>query len=110
MADVLYDAYFSPDGIKGAIAAVEHQKSIQKWTNSYDASGNASALILTLGDGKNKETGKWEQAWKVLDSKQSRADSDGRFESGSIAVSLNLVELWESVVKRITELEGEGRI
>lgn len=100
VANELYDAFLSPDGIKGAIAAIETHKSIQKWINSYDESGNAPALVLTLIDKRSKETGKWERGWKVLDSQYA----------GSVTVSLNLVELWESVVRRITELEGEGKI
>lgn len=110
MANELYDVFLSPDGIKGAIAAIEADKSIQKWVDSYDERGNASALVLTLSDVKNKKTGKWERVWKVLDLKSAKGDFADRLGADSVAVSLNLVELWESVVKRITELEGEGRI
>jgi hypothetical protein len=110
VANELYDVFLSPDGIKGAIAAIESHKSIQKWVDSYDERGNAPSLMLILSDGKNKETGKWERVWKVLDLKSVKGDFVDRLKSGSVAVSLNLIELWESVVKRITELEGKGSI
>lgn len=110
VANELYDAFFSPDGIKGAIAAIEDQKSIRKWSDSYDERGNAPALVLMLSDKRNKETGDWERVWKVVDFKPAKTDSADRLKSGSVAISLNLVELWESTVKRITELEGEGKI
>jgi len=110
VADVLYDAYLSPDGIKGAIAAIESHKSIQRWMDSYDERGKAPALLLALSDKKNKETGKWERVWKVLDSKQASGEHSEFLDLGLPAISMNLVELWESIVKRITELEGEGKI
>lgn len=110
VANLLYDACLSPDGIKGAIAAIDEHKSIQRWMDSYDERGQAPALLLTLSDRKNKETDEWERVWKVLSSKEANRQLSEFIGRGLPAISMNLVECWEDVAKRITELEGEEKI
>jgi hypothetical protein len=112
VANELYDAFLSPDGIKGADAAIQSQNAVGKWSASYDESGNAPALVLSLSeiDRKNKKTGQFDRIWKVLDAKAATGEARGFFERGLPAISLDLVPLWESVVQRITELEGDGKI
>ncbi len=109
VANELYEAFFSPDGIKGAEAAIANDKAITKWTASYDESGNAQPLVLTLSGRTNEETGTWERVWKVVDGKRAANEAEQFSELGTTVVSLDLVQLWENVVQRITELEGDGK-
>jgi hypothetical protein len=113
VADELYSAHFSPAGIKGAVDRIKSDEVIQRWVKSYSDAGTAHAQFLVLADPetkKTKETKTPERVWRVSDGTRATGSVEAFLESGAVAVSLNLVELWESVVKRITELEGEGRI
>lgn len=118
VANELYDAFLSPDGIKGAVAAVENVKAIQKWIASYDGGlGTTTQAVLTLDarvviakkdDGT--EVKRLERVWKVLGAEQATDVTGGFLERGSVAISLNLTALWESVVRRITDLEAAREI
>lgn len=109
VADELYSVGFGPDAIKGAVQAIDDQKAIQKWSGSYDDRGKTKPLSLILGNGKNRN-GKWERVWRVVPSGEAKGANAKILGRGSVAVSLDLVELWEWTVRRITELEGEGQL
>jgi hypothetical protein len=112
VADELYSAQMSPAGIKAALALIDKQRLIAKWIASYSES--VSEMVLALDartmEWDAKETTRMERVWKVFNAEHASTSMQNFLGSGSVAVALDLVELWEGVVKRITELEGEGRI
>ena len=90
---------FTPEGISPAIPLVTDDL-IHRWTNSYRSDGTAPAIVLTF-DGRS---------WRVLDAKRSAKAFSDSLEEGDVWFSLNLVALWEGVVKSITDLEASGEI
>jgi hypothetical protein len=113
MADELYSAHFNPVGIKAALDLIGKEKLIEQWIASFgaeDKSTAAPSFVLTLSEKRNKETGKWERVWKMKHAKEVAVEGQDLLERGLPAVSLDLGQRWESVVRRITELEGEGQI
>lgn len=113
VADELYSAHFNPVGIKAALDLISKEKLIEQWIASFGAEDRSTvdpSFVLTLSEKRNKETNKWERVWKVQHAKEAAADGEGFLERGLPATSLDLTQRWESVVRRITELEGEGQI
>jgi hypothetical protein len=90
---------FTSELIPSAVRLVT-DRLIKRWTDSYDAEGNAPPLVLAF-DGHR---------WKILSREEANEGFQEASDDGTIWVSLNLVPGWESVVRRITELEGEGAI
>lgn len=90
---------FSSEVIPAAIRLVTNDL-LSRWSKSYDDKGNAPPVILTF-DG---------QGWKIFSREESSERFQESLDDGTIWVSLNLVPGWESVVQRITELEGDGKI
>lgn len=116
VANELYRAFLSAEAIKAAIEAVDEHKAIQKWAAAAGRERTASVvLFLSERRAKAPESGdqqepQWERIWRVLDSERAEKETAGMRERGLAAVSIDLAALWDSVAKRITELEGEGRL
>lgn len=91
----LFTSELIPAGIR-----LVTDRLIKRWTDSYDAEGNAPPLILALNG----------QKWKILSREESNEGYREAQDDGTLWVSLNLVPGWESIVQEITRLEGEGEI
>ena len=114
VADELYRANVSAVGINGALKSIKSQRAIEKWISSYGESVPEMVLSLDSQSKVIEEDGKQvtriERIWKVLNAEQASMVRSSEVERGSVALSLDLVQLWEGVVQRITDLEAEGKI
>lgn len=72
---------------------------VSRWIESY-VDGIAPSMILAFNGEK----------WRILSREESSEGFPESLDDGTIWVSLNLVPRWESIVRRISELEGEGKI
>lgn len=115
IADELYRANISPAGINSVLKLIKSHKAIEKWIAAY-GSESVPEMVLSL-DSQSKLTeedgrqvARIERVWKVLDSEQAESVARNEIERGSVAISLDLVQLWESIVQRITDLEAAKEI
>lgn len=114
VADELYGAHISPAGIKTVLELIEKQKSVRHWIDSVGQSVPSMVLALDskrvtiVEDGK--QITRIERVWKVLSAEQANSVATGEIERGSVAVTLDLMRLWEGIVQRITDLEAAKEI
>lgn len=101
VANALYGdgTRFTPDGITPAIPLITDDL-VHRWSNSYRSDGTAPPIVLTFDGSK----------WRVRDSKESAKAFSESLEDGDVWFSLNLVPLWEGVVRSINDLEADGEI
>ena len=65
-------------------------------------------IITSEQDGQ--EVKRLERIWNVFDAAQSAKLTQDFSECGAVAISLPLIPLWDSVVRRMTDLEAKGKI
>jgi hypothetical protein len=114
VADELYSAQMNPVGIRAALDLIKAQKLVEKWVASYGESAPEMVLTLDSRVTEVEEDGeivkRTERIWKALNCEHANAVAGSEVDTGSVAISMNLVVLWEWVVQHITELEGRQKI
>jgi len=116
VANELYSAHVSPIGIKAALKLIKDQKLIEKWIASFGGDGHVPEMVLSLdvriitSEQDGQEVKRLERIWNVFDAAQSAKLTQDFSECGAVAISLPLIPLWDSVVRRMTDLEAKGKI